>query len=160
MQFKYIIISRARILGGSAFSGVGAGIEHQAMNHTCLEPGRIQQCLHFVDVIAVFRWQCLWSPAVSAMCFCAAVYSLDCARSAGSGMLYASCQRAYAANRGPWYGLMHADVQTSASDVHVQTSATAAALLLLLLAAPQVSSWSSFWPLFLRVLSSSHRSDL
>lgn len=56
-----------------------------------------------------------------------------------------------ASNRGAWYGLMHADVQTSA---------TAAALFLLLLAAPQVSSWSSFWPLFLRVVSSSLRSDL
>lgn len=78
MQLKCTDTWRAHNLGGSAFSVVGAGIEHQAMDHTWLEPGRIQQCLHFVDDIAVFRWQGLWSRGVSAVCFCAAVSSRLC----------------------------------------------------------------------------------
>lgn len=49
MQFKYTDVWRAHNLGGSAFSVVGTGIEHQAMDDTWLEPGRIQQCLHCVD---------------------------------------------------------------------------------------------------------------
>lgn len=90
MQFKYTNISGACILSGSVFSGVGAGTECQAMNRTWLEPGRIQQCLHFVNDV-------MGSPGVSAVCFCAAVCNLGCAKmklqAAGSRMLYACCQQ-------------------------------------------------------------------
>lgn len=79
------------------FSGVGAGIERQAVNHTWLEPHGMQQCLHLVNDAAVFRWHCLWSPGVSAVCFCAAVYNPGCAKrklqAAGSWVLYACCQQ-------------------------------------------------------------------
>ena len=40
----------------------------------CFEPGRLQQCLHLVLGVAVFRWHCLWLQKSVLLCLGTTVF--------------------------------------------------------------------------------------